>query len=560
MLKTCTNPWCLQPFDITDSDLQFYEKVSPIFKRKKELIPPPTQCPDCRLQRRLAWRNERHLHKGVCGLCKQAMISAFPPDSGYTVYCPDCWWSDKWNPTDYGREIDFSRPFFEQFSELLRDVPKAAALQLNNENSKYNILLAFSKNAYLCPGSYCVEDCFYLRKSQYCRDCADSSNLNKCELVADSTDCDTCNASHHLINCRNCSSTSYLSDCSNVRNSFMCSGLREKQYAFKNRQLSQEEYAKVLSAYADKHPDEIMHEFQAFNSTIPKRAQIQINCDGSRGDYLYNCKNALDCFGCFNVVDSKYLLECEDVKDSMDFSMHDKEIQLCYEMCSGGEKNYQTAFSYCTIAAPRSLYLYSCFYLSDSFGCDGFHARGQHCILNRQYSKEEYEEVLPRLIDHMRKADEWGEFPPVRISPYSYNFSSSQDHFPLKKEEAVSRGWKWKDEVDEAPKVARTIPASQLPLSIADIPDDIVNWAIQCEVTNRPFRIIKQELDFYRKMKLPVPRLHPDERNRRRLALKNPRKLWDRTCGKCGKGIVTSYAEGRPERVYCEFCYLQGVY
>ena len=110
------------------------------------------------------------------------------------------------------------------------------------------------------------------------------------------------------------------------------------------------------------------------------------------------------------------------------------------------------------------------------------------------------------------------------------------------------------------PKVDKVIPAEKLPDSIDDIPDDILNWAIKCEATGRPFRIIKQELEFYRKMKLPIPHFHPDERHRRRMALRNPRKLWRRPCGKCGKEMETTYAPERPEIVYCESCYLQEVY
>jgi hypothetical protein len=110
------------------------------------------------------------------------------------------------------------------------------------------------------------------------------------------------------------------------------------------------------------------------------------------------------------------------------------------------------------------------------------------------------------------------------------------------------------------PKVSRVIPAVKLPDAIDDVPDDILNWAIECEATKRPFRIIKQELDFYRKMKLPIPHLHPDERHRRRMALRNPRKLWKRPCMKCGKEMETTYAPERPEIVYCENCYLKEVY
>ena len=74
------------------------------------------------------------------------------------------------------------------------------------------------------------------------------------------------------------------------------------------------------------------------------------------------------------------------------------------------------------------------------------------------------------------------------------------------------------------------------------------------------FRIIKQELDFYRTFQIPLPRLHPDERYRRRIAQRNPRKLWDCTCMKCGKTIKTTHAPDRTEVVYCEECYLQAVY
>ena len=160
----------------------------------------------------------------------------------------------------------------------------------------------------------------------------------------------------------------------------------------------------------------------------------------------------------------------------------------------------------------------------------------------------------------MREDGEWGEFFPVAMSTFAYNATTAQEYFPLTKEEALKRGWKWQDQTDEMPKVDRVIPATQLPDSIDDIPDDILNWAITCEATKRPFKIIKQELEFYRNMRLPVPHFHPDERHRRRMALRNPRKLWNRECAKCKKPISTSYAPERPEIVYCEECYLREVY
>jgi hypothetical protein len=102
------------------------------------------------------------------------------------------------------------------------------------------------------------------------------------------------------------------------------------------------------------------------------------------------------------------------------------------------------------------------------------------------------------------------------------------------------------------------IPADKLPDNIKDIPDDILNWAIECEITKKPFRIIKPELEFYRKHNLGVPKRHPDQRHLDRIKLRNPRKLFDRKCYKCEIDMKTTYSPEREEVVYCESCYASG--
>ena len=72
-----------------------------------------------------------------------------------------------------------------------------------------------------------------------------------------------------------------------------------------------------------------------------------------------------------------------------------------------------------------------------------------------------------------------------------------------------------------------------LPDNIEDTPDDILNWAITCEITTKPFRIIPGELEFYRKHALPIPKRHPDQRHLDRMSMLNPRKLFERYCDKC---------------------------
>lgn len=107
---------CSSSFSITDADRIFYEKIGPSFGGEKYAIPAPTFCPECRQKRRLSWRNERKLYKRKCDFDGKDIISIYKPDVPYTVYAPDIWWGDQWNPLDYGKEFDFSKPFFEQFA------------------------------------------------------------------------------------------------------------------------------------------------------------------------------------------------------------------------------------------------------------------------------------------------------------------------------------------------------------------------------------------------------------------------------------------------------------
>lgn len=100
--KICQN--CKQNFVIEPEDFQFYEKIK---------VPPPTFCPECRMIRRMAFRNERGLHRRTCDATGKDIVSIYRPDAPYQVYEHEYWWSDKWNPTDYGKEYDFNSPFFE---------------------------------------------------------------------------------------------------------------------------------------------------------------------------------------------------------------------------------------------------------------------------------------------------------------------------------------------------------------------------------------------------------------------------------------------------------------
>ena len=165
--RTCQN--CKNDFTIESDDFSFYEKIK---------VPPPTFCPECRLQRRLAFRNERSLYKRTCDLCKENIISIYSPKSEYTVYCPKCWHGDGWNAFDYGLELDFSKPFLKQYHELEKKVPHIALLVENNVNSPYVNFEVDAKNCYLNVGGHGNQDSAYTQYGLNCRDVFDNFLFN----------------------------------------------------------------------------------------------------------------------------------------------------------------------------------------------------------------------------------------------------------------------------------------------------------------------------------------------------------------------------------------------
>ena len=160
----------------------------------------------------------------------------------------------------------------------------------------------------------------------------------------------------------------------------------------------------------------------------------------------------------------------------------------------------------------------------------------------------------------MKQGGEWGSFWPYNYLPFAYNESAAAQYFPFTEEEARARGFQWRTVVEEAPDVKKVVSAADLPDSIREVTDEILQIAIRCAVSGKPFRIIKPELEFYRRMGLPLPRVHPEERHKRRMSLRNPYRLYPRTCAKCAKEMQTAYSPERQEKVYCEECYLHTVY
>src|SRR3989338_9490981 len=71
-----------------------------------------------------------------------------------------------------------------------------------------------------------------------------------------------------------------------------------------------------------------------------------------------------------------------------------------------------------------------------------------------------------------------------------------------------------------------------------------------CKDCKKDFIIERGDLPFYEKMKAPLPNYCPPCREKRRLAFRNERTLYKRTCSKSGKQVVSIYTENTPFPVY----------
>jgi hypothetical protein len=553
---------CHKSFEITDEDQSFYDRVSPVINGVKYSVPEPRLCPQCRMQRRLSWRNERNLYKRKCDLTGRDMVSFHSPEKPYPVYYFKDWTSDKWDPMDYGREYDFNRPFFEQYEDLLKDVPKKSLnLPDNMENCDYCNYGSSSKNCYLCVAPVFAENCLYSWTPYKCTEDIDCYANIACQHCYESVILENCYQVHYSEHSKNCSESWFLQDCISCKNCFGCINLQQKEYCFLNEQLTKEEYEKRVSEIigSQEKIEAFKKTFAEFTLQHPHKAVRNTDATNSTGDLLRNTKDCQQSFDVMDLEKCKYTciggLKSFDIYDAHLFGLGATQS---YEVigCLGGNRNlFNVYISNCS----DLMYNLSCFSCEHCFGCEGL-THKKYCILNKQYTKEDYEALLPKIIKHMKSTGEWGEFFPMNKSLFAYNDSVAQEFFPMNEEETKKEQLNWTHYQEEAPKAEKKISTDQLPDHIEEIPKDILNWALECSETGRLFQLVPQELDFYQRMKIPIPRLHPDQRYLRRIKRKNPYKLWERNCTKCQKNMLTAYSPERPEILYCEQCYLNEVY
>ncbi len=548
---------CKTAFTVSPEEEALRQKIGELLP--VGVPPAPVHCIPCRNMLEMSWRNERMLYRRKSDRSGKEIISVYPQNVPFPVYERTEWYSDDWDALSYGQDYDFSEPFFEQFKELQGKVPRSALNGKNTENCDYCNFAFDTKGCYLTHCCYYGEGFFYCYWMLEGRDCFDCSYCFKCERCLWCTDCNECYGCKHCTRCNTCSDSSYLFDCRGCTNCFGCVGLRKKSYCLFNEQLTKEEYESRVRQFDLQNPEHVHLVKERLDTLIlkhPHLHSVQDKCEDCTGDFLFENKNCKNCYQMFRGRDNINSSDSDGASDMLD-TYHCGWSEFLY--CGYSPVRLKTSAWFCQCWDGSNLfYCDSCQNCSDCFGCIGLQ-RKKFCILNKQYTEEEYKAVLPTLVDHMKSTDEWGEYFPPDVSPFAFNETVIAEYWPLTKEEAVKRGWRWQENLPFTTG-RETIKNDALPLRIADIPDSILQEILACDRCHRNYRIIKQELAYYRDASLPLPRSCPECRHMERIGTRNKRQLYERECMKCQKAIQTTYSPDRPEKVYCEQCYLETVY
>ncbi len=550
-IRTCKQTG--KEFSVMQHELDVLEQISPVVWWKKYLIPAPEYHPDLSHQWHLAWRNERTLYRSTCALTNTSIITCINPKQGYTIYNVHDWWSDAIDPFSYGISVDATKTFTEQYRAFFSSFPQMS-LQISPhmENCDYCNYWYYAKDCYMCTTPAFSEKCYYAYLPYKCYYDVDGYVNSDCQYTYGCVYAIWCYTSQYVYYSTKCRYSSFLLDCRDCEYCFGCVNMSHKKYCFFNEQYDKQTYLDRVEEYTAIHsPDAIQKHFQQHAWAFPKRATRGHGNESSSGNLNYNMSNA---HHSFDMRDAKNMTYCwlwgVQSADFVRCTLTGLWSRL-YE-CIGMAEWDSCARCIWSNACYQVFYSFYCRDCEHCFGCIRLQHK-KYCIFNVQYTKEEYEILVAEIIQRMQQTGERWRFFHPNISPFPYNDTCAQERFPETKEQILAQERWWIDHEHTMHADTWYTPENITYYTSKDHDQEILSWVLVCTATWRPYRIIEQELDFYKKFALPIPTKHHEERYQQRFTQRVlPRTLYTRSCMKTWREILTPYAPERPEIVWSE--------
>ncbi len=584
-------------FPVFKKDQEILKKLSPEIGWKIHELPLPVYAPLTRHRLHLMYKNERHLYHDVCWLTWQKTITRIHPEVSPPTFTTKAWASDDRDYTDYGLSYDGQNPL-DLINNLAWKTPYQDLIwSLSNlsNNSTYTNYTADVVNCYLLFDSNTTQDSAYCTKSRKCQSVFDCTNIINCEKCYGCVDCWGLFECTYSYDSSDCSHSHYLIDCHGCNYCIWCVNLVNKEYHIFNQPVSKETFASfkqklIANRRLLSHPH-----WTKLQQAMIKKATHGNQTEKSIGE---NIRGSSDCILSYNIVNAQSLRYCDDMSDAQDCRWVTSYGHASSRMYNSSQVGRYTSQVRCSSTIGRGENLLYCIDTKKSkncFGCVNMKQK-EYCIFNKQYTREEYEDIVPHIIESMKKSWTWWHFLPSSCTVFPYNDSVANDQYPIhtlcdsKGNETIlsERGsWKvtlleewvvvdalldlgWEEkrpikrrtqEVEiNMPPDLQTLAASALPNTISAVTNDILTQAIVCSKTQRPFRVVPMELEFYREMWLPLPQKHPDIRHQERISIRAWREFHLRKCEATGEEIVSVYPWNSNFKVYSDAAYQQAIY
>ncbi|MDI6642407.1 MAG: hypothetical protein QME68_08895, partial [Elusimicrobiota bacterium] len=290
------------------------------------------------------------MYRRKCDLCGKNILAVYSSDKSFTIYCPECWWSDKWNPIEYGRDYDFSKSFFLQFRELLERIPLIALSVTNLVNCDYCNVSDGDKECYLISGSVANERVMFANRVMYNKDSLDIHIGARNELCYEIINCHQCYRVFFARNCHQCIDSAFLSDCTNCNNCFGCTNLRNKSYYFFNQPYTKDEYQKkikelnlgsfdIFSQFCQKYKDFSLKQICRFANIVKS-----VDTTGDNVQHAKNCKFCFDILGNPSAEECKFFVwggyNCKDSYDVMGVGLNAERFYEALDAERGNRLNF----------------------------------------------------------------------------------------------------------------------------------------------------------------------------------------------------------------------------
>ncbi len=462
------------------------------------------------------------------------------PESDRIKKLGDTFWEDA---PSYWKKYDFWSSFFENFRLLQDDVPMQYTLQFGtNENCEYMDWVFLGKNVYLSfiiwfGAENILYSAFsYINVTNVMNSFLVAKNSSE---VADSIGVSESYKVFYSKNIVNCSDIWFSTNLIGCQECIGCDALENQKYRINNIQYSEIEYRKKK--------EEILRDknsFQKIWKHIQKKEISNFASENVSGNGITKSSNIETWLWISNIHNGRNVAisngnnGCRNIYDGIDIGL---DVSDYYGVVGAGGE--WTGNVYCSYQIADSSFIYYSSYLQGSNHCIGciWLKNKSYCILNKQYTKEEWEILAEKIFASMEADGTLGEFFPASMNPFYFNDTLAyliDDSFTQEEIEAEWYLWRGEPIRADIPEGMRVVKNSELDqfqgfCSIRHpewnegsmgmdsslrqndgtrwsewyIDPAIMNVVISDEKWNY-YRIVKMEYDFLMKHALPLPTLH----------------------------------------------------